>query len=110
MSWVIEQFKIYVTEYINCLLALYIWYILSQSMPVHYFSAEAQKGYKETVWDFRDIIKKSKSKEIQAKREINRFLPHSITQNEPTADFYTIYTFSVRAKSKLTINTLENIK
>lgn len=79
-------------------------------MPVHYFSAEAQKGYKETVWDFRDIIKKSKSKEIQAKREINRFLPHSITQNEPTADFYTIYTFSVAAKSKLTINTLENIK
>lgn len=57
MSWVIEQFKIYVTEYINCLLALYIRYTLSQSMPVHYFSAEAQKGYKETVWDFSDIIK-----------------------------------------------------
>lgn len=101
------------TEYINCLLALYIRYILSQSMPVHYFSAEAQKGYKETVWDFRDIIKNQslpKSKEIQAKREINRFLPHSITQYEPTVDFYTIYTFSVAAKSKLSINTLKNIR
>lgn len=55
--------------------------------------------------------KESKNlKKYRQKREINRFLPHSITQNEPTADFYTIYTFSVAAKIKLTINTLENIK